>query len=273
MVRIGVQSWSLNRVLGPLRWTRWDSGSGITTAEEPRPLAYTLQELPSELKQRGFGGVELCHFYLESTDPGYLQSIREAYEKAGVEISSLLLDYGDIASGNPERGRADLAWARQWIDIAASIGARRARVIAGESPPTDRAALQRSIAGLQELADHAAASGVRLLTENFKPLGSTASNLLEIVEALDGKIGLTVDFGNIGPDAVDDLRRIMPFAETLHAKPPKGENGSDRQAFERYLELAREAGFNGWYSIVFEEESQDPWEGIAAIGAIIRRYA
>lgn len=273
MGTLGLQTWSLHRNLGPLRLSKWNEGRGISVEPEPQPQTLTLLELPARVRQLGILQVELCQFYLPSTEPEYLAALRAAFDQAGVQIASFLLDYGDISSENPARRAADMDWAKTWIGYAAQVGAKRVRITAGLAAAQDTAALGRAVESLTELAAHANAAGVRLLIENFRPLASTAANISRLLTALDGRVGLTVDYGNVkGPNRFDELQAMMPWAETIHAKCDCDANGAlYEESFLRCMELADQAGFAGPYSIVYEGPG-DQWEGISKVKALIEPY-
>ena len=63
-------------------------------------------------------------------------------------LQTLLIDDGDIT--DPVNRRRDIAWIGRWIDVAASLGAERARVIAGKQKPSPEV-LDVAVAGLAEL--------------------------------------------------------------------------------------------------------------------------
>ncbi|MBC8076089.1 MAG: TIM barrel protein, partial [Chloroflexales bacterium] len=123
MRRLALTSWSMNKALS----------SG----------ALTLTDLPAQAREAGIATLEICHFHLPSTEPEYLAELRAALTAADVELFSILIDTGDISSADAERREADIALIANWMDIAASLGAGAVRVVAGEAPPDDEAAIAR----------------------------------------------------------------------------------------------------------------------------------
>ena len=267
-------TWSLHRNLGPLRWTRWNEAEGRHTTEpQEQPELLSLLELPSALADKGFGAANVCHFHIPDDGAEYALALRGAFAAAGVRLFTLLLDYGDISSADETRRAADLAWLKRWIDFAGAAGAERVRVVAGEAAPTDRAALTRSAAGLRELCEYAAPRGVRVVTENFRPLTSTAANCLALLEACGDSLGLIADFGNFGgPTKLEELGRIVPRAEEIHAKAKTDEAGMpDADELRACLELVRAGGFDGPITLVYDGPG-DMWEGIERVREIVKPY-
>ena len=138
--RLAVSTWSLHRTLGRLP----NYGPEANGAVPPRPTApeaLPLLELPAKLAAFGLRKVEICHFHLPSRESAYLSQLRSALERANVTLWQLLIDAGDIT--HPEHAERDLEWIEGWIDVAAKLGATRARVSGGQATPS-RAALTMS---------------------------------------------------------------------------------------------------------------------------------
>ena len=278
MPRLAVSSWSLRHTLGPVY-----PGLALTPGErEPDrkfgPGALALLDLPAAARAAGIGALDLCHFHFPRTDDAYLRELRDRLAAADAQVLSLLVDEGDISAADPADRERDLAAIRAWIDIAARLGARYARVIAGERPaaPGD-GAIQRSAAGLAALARYAGSRGVGLLTENWRPLALSPGDLLAVLDAAGGAVGLCADFGNYkGPGKYDALRAILPRATTIHAHAATAwlrPDATDAGDLRRCLDLARETGFAGPYVLILDSDGPgDEWAGIARMATIVRDY-
>ncbi|HEU4545854.1 MAG TPA: sugar phosphate isomerase/epimerase, partial [Microlunatus sp.] len=125
-----VHSWSLFRTLGsyvaagsmPMGGLPAGGGGGLA-----------LLDLPAELARRGYGSFQLVHFYLPSTEPAYLAELRAALSEANVQLECFLVDDGDPTDATGSAPGED--WVSSWLDVAAALGASRARVVAGKSEP------------------------------------------------------------------------------------------------------------------------------------------
>lgn len=266
-LRPSVSTWALHSALGTVAPGR----PGDPDARLMAPAAGTLDlaDVPDRLAEHGYRTMELCHFHIPDRSPAALAELRARREAAGVELWSLLIDDGDIS--DPEHGERDRAWALGWIDDAAALGARCVRVIAGKQPPTPEA-LARSVAALRTLSEEAAARGVRVLTENWFALVPGPAEMTAILDALDGTVGLNFDFGNwSGADKYDRLAGIAPYAEGCHAKCDFRGGVPDAQDYRRCLELTREAGFSGPYTLVHGEAS-DLWGSLSLQRDLLAPY-
>jgi sugar phosphate isomerase/epimerase len=253
MVRFAVSSWSLD---GLLR-------SGVP-----------LLELPAQLRQHGVTAFELCHFHLPSAEPAYLQALRERLAAAGVQLFSLLIDAGDIAAPDEGRRAADLAFTREWIAHAAALGAERVRIDAGQQEPT-AAVIERSAAGLHALAQHAAALGLAVSTENWRATSREPEALLAILERCPSPLGLCVDTGNAEAtgDKYETLARLLPRATSVHFKARYTPAGAiDRDDLRRCLALMEAAAFDGVVTLIYDRK-QEEWGGIQALRAALSEGA
>ncbi|WP_223692551.1 sugar phosphate isomerase/epimerase family protein [Leifsonia poae] len=232
-----VSSWSLHRTLG----------SGVP-----------LLELPALLKLRGFDTVQLCHFHLPSREAGYLDELWQALAESGIALDALLIDDGDLT--NPDDGEAHRDWISGWVEDATILGARRARVIAGRSAP-DEETLRASAQGLARLArDH---DGIRIVTENWLELTPGPREVLQLLDAAGGAVGLLIDTGNwVGETKYDDLAAVAARGETCHAKCHFGPAGGDLDDYRRSLETLRDNGFDGPLALVYDDDFVDEWSGL-----------
>jgi sugar phosphate isomerase/epimerase len=274
MSYFSLTTWSLHRSLGPLRMTQWNPETQEQIIEEvPQPANIELTALPAIAAERNFKAMDVCHFNFPSTSPQYLQQLRQAFADADVTFYTLLVDYGDISSSDPVRRSSDIAYIKDWIDVAATVGAERVRVVAGESAPSDTEGLKLAAAALSELIDYATPKNVNIITENFKSLSSTPENCLYLYNACNEQLGLICDFGNFkSTQKYDELAQILPFAESVHAKAHYDENGlPDAPEFQRCLELLPKAEYDGPITIVFDGAG-DEWEGITRVQNIVENY-
>lgn len=271
MSYLSISTWSLHRILGPLRWTVWDAeSSSHQTQLHEQPQILTLLELPAEAASRGYQAIEVCHFHFPSTEPDYLEQLRSSFNAAGIQFDTLLLDYGDLTTIDKARKLADISFIRQWIDIASLSGAKQIRVIAGEASPTDADAIQASASALAELAQYGATKGVHVITENFKALTSTSDSSLKLLAQAGPQVGFITDFGNYhGEGKIEEIGATAPLSLSVHAKPTFDAAGfPDKEELISYLNKVQEVGYDGAYVLIYDGPG-DMWEGLDRIKAIV----
>jgi len=264
----------LHRNLGPLNWTTWnDEQKSHVVQVESQPELTNLLELPSILASKGFKAIEICHFNFPSTDPDYLQKLKNACTEANISFNTLLLDYGDITSDDEVRRNADINLIKKWIEIASKTGAKHIRIIAGDSSPNNEAALERSSDILNNLIEFAKGLGVRIITENFHSLTSTADNCIRLVKNCNEELGLIADFGNFkGEMKYEEIENILPFSQSVHAKPEMDSEGiPDEDEFRKCLDRLVATNYNGPINIIYDGPG-DMWEGIERVKKIVESY-
>jgi sugar phosphate isomerase/epimerase len=271
--QLAVSTWSLHRKLG-VSYKDAEGGTGRVATPAWGPGECALLDIPAQAAAHGIGKVEICHFHFPSTDLAYLADLRSALDEAGVTFLTLLIDEGDITNPDPAVRARDLETMKRWIGVASACGAQRARVIAGRSAPDPEGeAMRISAAGLRELVVRAADGGLRLATENWFGLLDRPEEVIQLLEMLDGQLGLCFDFGNWrGDRKYDDLPRIAPYAETTHAKAHYTDAGvMDREDYVRCLEICRAAEFFGPHSLIFDGPG-DEWAELDKIQEAVTPY-
>ncbi|NHN28266.1 sugar phosphate isomerase/epimerase family protein [Paenibacillus agricola] len=255
-----INTYSLKRQLGPLTTTKWDDEKKQHFQQvEPQPEETSLLQLPGLMKEKGFTAAEVSYSQFPQTDHAYAEQVRNAFQAAGVDFASLLLDYADLSSNDPARRAADLEWCRSWIDLAAKAGAHRVRITAGKSASADKDALKRSTEAFIELSNYSAGLGIRMMTENLGKLLATSVYCREFLELCDSKVGFTADFGNFEQDKYRQLAEVLPLAETVHVKAETDESGEiDIEDFQHCMKLLVEAGFRGPLSLTYLGVGE-PW--------------
>lgn len=248
MLKFAISSWSVD---------------GLLTS------GFSLLELPAALKDQGIGVLELCHFHLPSAEADYLAALRSSLGAADIELFSLLIDTGDIASPDPEVLERDLETIRHYIGVAAELGAERVRVSAGLQPATPEA-LAQSAAQLTALSAYAAERGVNVSTENWQTTAQQPEDVLTILEAVPEGLGLCADTGNAEatPDKYRTLELLLPHATSVHFKARMNGAEIDRGDVARCLELMEAASFEGPVSLIYDRK-RDEWEGVGALKAAL----
>ncbi len=252
MFKFAISSWSVD---------------GLLTSGFP------LLELPAAMKAQGLGTLELCHFHLPSTEPEYLADFRAALTASDIELFSVLIDTGDIASPDPVALAESLEAIRRFIDVAASLGAERVRVSAGVQPATPET-LEQSAQQLTELMAYAEGQGVKVSTENWQLTAQQPDDLLAILDAAPQSLGLCADTGNAEatPDKYGTLERLMPRATSVHFKARRQGGEIDREDARRCLELMREGAFGGPVSLIYDGK-QSEWDSLRELRETLRSLA
>lgn len=269
---IAVSTWSLHRLLG-LSYKDVDGGRAATPSWGDGQA--TLLDIPAQAAERGIGQLEICHFHFPSVEGAYLSELRASLDAAGVRCLTLLIDEGDITNADDAVRSHSIETIRRWIDAAGEAGAERVRVIAGDTPPDPAGdALRLSIDTLRALSRYAADRGVRVVTENWHALLDRPAEVLQLLESLNGEVGLLLDFGNWhGERKYGDLAQIAAWTESTHAKAAYDAAGDiDAGDYGRCLTICADAGFQGPHSLIFDAPG-DEWTEIATLRDFVKAAA
>ena len=127
---------------------------------------------------------------------------------------------------------------------------------------------------LSKLTEHADAAGIRLMTENWFSIFSTPENVMTILDRLDGKVGLCLDFGNWrGEKKYADIAEIAPLAESCHTKAHfAAPREIDKEDYIRCLEITKNAGFAGPHTLIYDGPGDDEWEALAIEREVVNLY-
>ena len=229
-----------------------------------------LVDVPARAKAADIATLEICHFHITDTSPAAIAALRTAAAAAEIEIFSILIDAYDISQADDTLREQDITHVAQWIDTAAALGASHVRVIGGEAPADDVAALRRSITALIRLQAHGNARGVTVLSENFKSLAATPANWIAIHTALGH--GGCADIGNFPAQTrVRDFAQVVAQAASIHVKASYDDAGTILpDQVQQCLAAARAADFAGPTTLVYDRPG-DRWQGIAVLHAIVRQ--
>ncbi|WDR06745.1 TIM barrel protein [Devosia rhodophyticola] len=259
--RIAISTWSLHRMMGTTYPHDLDS-LAITSAQETYgEVNESLLDIPSAIANHGINRLEICSFHLPSRDPVYLGELRDALARVDVQLQTLLIEAGDISDA--ATSQRDTDWIAHWVETANILGAKHARVIAGKQKPSLEA-LDLSAKALASLADRNAGGTTRLVVENWFDLLPKPAQVNDLLDRLDGRVGLNADFGNwSGPNKYADLSAIFGRAELCHAKASFKDGQMDEGDYAQCLSAAEEAGYAGPYTLIFDAETPSEWDGIA----------
>ena len=241
---IGVSSWALHQELGapPL----WNVEAGAHSPRWTRPTsAMPLLELPALLARHGFETMQICHFHLPTRAPAYLDELRVKIENSGVTLHALLVDDGDLT--HPQHGARDRDWIASWLPVAARLGARNVRVIAGKTRgPGDIARSADAMLGLSALADE---DGLGVLTENWFDVLATPDAVLQLLQGCENRVDLLLDFSNWND--LSALAAIAPRASSCHAQARFSSPARvDETHFRDFMKLPFAADFRGPFVLV-----------------------
>ena len=271
----------------------------------------SLLELPSLARHEfGVGTIELVSEFFPSQTAGYLNRLRRALEAERVQVWSIAIDQGNIASADEGERRTSLEALKQWFYVARAIGARAIRINTDDfeplvemlvsqqpiprhailftwqtlSPTEQRATLDRIVGGYEELVAVAAQTGVTVLIENHGGATGDPKNIAMILDRIRSPWLATCP-DNHNPyegDAWEEGTRILaPRAHSVHVKisgyEPTGiqvfssPDGTTRtQDLRRFIAIVKASGYSGPVHLEYNFGESDERTGVREGLAYVR---
>ena len=223
----------------------------------------------------GLDAVDVSILFFPDRSPQALARARREVEDEGMSLC-MISTYPDYTHPDPAQRAREIDEARATVDLAAALGLRYLRAIAGQAHPETgrREGIAWAVEGLRRTVEHARGSGVEVVYENhdqagvmqYRDFSAPQDIFLDIVEATAAfDLGVNFDTGNavaLTPDALYLLDRVIDRVRTLHASDTDavGEHisptviGRGLVPFAAFFSRLRRAGWDGWISI--EEASR-----------------
>ena len=239
MDRVGVSTWSFHTFF---ERDRADPGKTLMDVRDfPEMIADRYHVHNVEVVLPHFGPVE----------PSLVRDFKRRLEKAQSRLVHMPLDYSElwnqaaISSADSAEREAALALYKKGIDAAAALGCPLVRCDPGQVNLADPSL---TIDSYRQLAAYAGGKGIKVVVENH--YGSTSAQPEALVGILRAAgVGALPDFENFPDEETRDrgLQLLFPIAGNVaHAKMRAGRD------FGRCMQIARDAGFTGIYSIEAE---------------------
>ena len=210
--------------------------------------------------------VEFLPQHFADTDPSTIDKVKAGLKKANSRCCNLM---GVEFSGGVfmrTTDRQTLAKeAERWVGVAVALSSPSMTVaLTGEGATDPQVAAEN----LAPVVDAAQRQGIKVLFHNDNLHRENAETLIAVIGKLGReRTGTCPDFGNFATKSADfalsQLRLLAPYASNIcHSKDGIAEKGKFyADNFPASMQVMRETGFNGLYSLEFEGLG-DPLEGV-----------
>jgi sugar phosphate isomerase/epimerase len=261
--RICVSSWSLHNLFT------------ATHDEKAPPIpgkALSALDFPEMIADRyHVHNVEIVSPHFESAGPSYIREFKSRLERAHSRLVNVPIDIDELwdqpalSATDPKAREKAVSMYSKWIGIAHELGASSVRCDPGKINPADPSPTIESYRALVSLGR---SKDIRVIVENHGGIVSAHPEELAKILKASGA-GALPDFGNFPNEEARQLglRLLFPLAPTVaHAKL-----NPDRFDFGRCMQIAREAGYKGLFSV--ESGSRgDPYEAVQQVVDELMKY-
>ena len=274
-----------------------------------RPLCkdgtMTLREWVDLAAPLGLDGLEYYSGMLELADPARWAEARRTVEERGLVIPMLCCS-PDFSHPDAEFRRVEIEKEKNWIRMAAALGAGFCRVLSGQRRPelTREQGLELVAQSIEACLPEAERCGVTLIIENhykddfwnYPEFAQKMDVFCELVERVrHPRFGVNYDPSNAflaGDDPLELLERVKHLVVTMHASDRTliegtladlrreeggaegyakrlrhGEIGKGLNDYDAIFGTLRAVGFDGWVSI---EDGVDGMDQLRASVAFVR---
>jgi sugar phosphate isomerase/epimerase len=245
--------------------------------------AMTLEDFILKAVELRLDTVDMTVYYLKSTDPAYLESLRHLAYTNAVAFSGAACG-SSMVQADADKRASVLAEIKQWVQVADRLGASHLRVFAGKLPPgaTVQQATDWVVESMKAAADYSADKGIMLGLEDHSGVSQTADVCLEIMHRVNSPYaGINLDITHFIPTSSQDsyaqIAACIPYATVSHIRD-KFDDGTAID-MDRVWKLYADAGHKGAMSIEYEGGPQgDPAsigvpKLVARVRELCRKYS
>jgi sugar phosphate isomerase/epimerase len=216
----------------------------------------TMEEFIEKAVSLRVDGVDMTGYYLKSTDPDYLASLRHLAYRNGVAFSGAACGVSVVQADAAKRAETITA-IKKWVDVTDALGAPHLRIFAGKLPSgvTLQQSVDWTVEAMKTGCDYSGKKGITLGIEDHSGVTQQASVCLEIMHRVNSPYaGINLDITHFVPTATEDayaqIEACIPYATNTHIRD-QFDDGSPID-LDRVWRLFAKAGFKGFMSAEYE---------------------
>ena len=236
-----------------------------------------MEEFIIKAVELGVLGVDITTYWLKSTEPPHLASLRSFAYRHGMPFSGLAIG-ADLCQPDSAKRAETVETIRKWVDATELLGASHLRVFGDKLPAgaTTEQGIGWVVETMKPACDHAARKGIILGLESHSGLTTRASNIVEVLRRVDSPYaGCNLDISNFPENPYEQIELCLPYATHAHIRDFYGEPKQPLD-LDRVWQLFVKGGYNGYMSAEYEGK-EDPMTGvpklIEKIKVLCRKYS
>lgn len=224
----------------------------------------SLREFAAAIPQRfEVHGIEPWSPHFESTDEDYVRGLSTALKQAGVRVVDIPVDASvQPCSPDAEVRKASLEAWKKWVDVAVILRSPSVRV------HLPHAEDDCTLTMLNRLVEYGTQKRIVINLENDNPRSEEAFHVVKIIEQINSPwLHALPDFCNsrmVGDEEYTYRALTAMFAHAYNISHVKDEETVEGKTYRvdlrRVFEIAKKAGFRGYFSMEWEGQG-DPYDG------------
>lgn len=215
----------------------------------------TLDDLLDFCAKTGFEGVDLTGYYFpgypEVPSDEYIFNIKRKAFRLGIDLGCTGVR-NDFTWADPVRRESEKKLVKDWIKVAAKLGAPGIRIFAGVLSKEDYSWDQRVkwiVDDIRECAEYGKENGVMIALQNHYDFIKSAADVEKILKMIDHSwVGLMLDIGSYHSiDPYSDIAATSKYALTWQMKEKVFINESQVETdYVRIIDIVRRSGYRGY---------------------------
>ena len=237
----------------------------------------TMEDFILKGVELGVHGVDITTYWLKSTEPAYLFSLRNFAYKNAMSFSGAAIGT-NMCQADASKRAEELAKIKLWVDRTELLGASHLRVFGGEIPAgaTDQQGVGWVVEVMKPASEYAATKGIILGIESHGGITSKASNILAILKGVDSPFAAcNLDISNFPENPYPQIEACIPYASHTHIRDYYGES-KEPLDLDRIWQMFAKGGYKGYMSAEYEAD-EDAMTGvpklIAKIKTLCQKYS
>jgi sugar phosphate isomerase/epimerase len=237
----------------------------------------TMEDFIGKGVELRLDGVDITVYFLKSTEPTYLASLRHLAFKNGISFSGAACGASMLQADKAKRAQV-LEDIKKWIDVTNQLGTSHLRVFAGKLPggATTDQGVAWSVEVMKAASDYAGKRGITLGLEDHSGITQRADTLLEIIRGVDSPYaGINLDITHFVPTSTADvyaqIEACIPHATHTHIRY-RFDSG-DSIDLDRVWQMFAKGGYKGYMSAEYENEKEDAITGVPRLIGDMRKLS
>jgi sugar phosphate isomerase/epimerase len=237
----------------------------------------TMEDFIVKAVELGVLGVEITTYWLKSTDPEYLASLRRFAHQQGMPISGVSIG-AQMCEPDAAKRKEIVATTGKWVDATEHLGASHLRVFGDTLPDgaTEAQGVEWVAETMKAACEYSAKKGIILGIETHMGLTLKASNVIAILRRVDSPFaGCTLDISNFHDNPYEQIEACLPYATNTHIRDYWG-GAKTPLDLDRVWQMFAAHGFKGYMSAEYEAD-EDPMTGVPKlvekIKTLSRKYS
>ena len=186
----------------------------------------TLPEVIDYCANLGFDGLDATGYYFpgypDAPSDDYIYDLKKHAFLNGITINGTGVR-NDFAVADPASRKKDVQMVKDWIEVAAKLGATVIRIFSGKKTPEGHSfedVLEWMIPDIQECVAFGEKHGVIVGLQNHNDFVKTADEMIKIIESIDSAwFGLILDVGSLRKhDPYVEIEKLLPYAVSWQLK-------------------------------------------------------